>query len=480
MRPDILFTNAYHIGNDRHEQITMRPYPALGPLYVAAYLRQHGYSVAHHDSVFERDERALAEVAQRLDPRIVGVSALVIGRHTAREQIGLLKRQGRTVIAGGPDPSIVPGTYLKEYGADYVVVGEGEVTALELMDTLTGRSARPIEEVKGIAYLRDGELRFTRAREKIQDLDSLPWPARDLMDFAPYLRAWRDRHGYSSVHLLTSRGCPFRCNWCSKGVYGKTFRARDPKDVAREMRWLRETYQPERLWIADDLLGVQKKWVSAWRSAVLEADATIPFECLSRADLLSPEMLAELKEIGCFRIYFGAESGSQRVLDAMQKDTKVEDIHQASAMLKAAGIERGFFMMLGYPPEDRTDIALTIKMLMGIVPEMVGFSVAYPLEGTGFYEKVRAQMPVQADQWQGGNENRVLFNAAYSTRFYAATIQHIQARLRLARRSGFDRKVPVDLAKAAYYGLAAARARRDRRPRTLPVAAGPGFSHNGS
>ena len=139
----------------------------------------------------------------------MGVSALVIGRHTAREQIGMLKRQGRTVIAGGPDPSIVPGIYLKEYGADYVVVGEGELTALELMDTLTGRSARPIEEVQGIAYLRDGELRFTRAREKIQDLDSLPWPARDLMDFAPYLRAWRDRHGYSSVHLLTSRGCPF-------------------------------------------------------------------------------------------------------------------------------------------------------------------------------------------------------------------------------------------------------------------------------
>ncbi|MGH2410535.1 MAG: B12-binding domain-containing radical SAM protein, partial [Chloroflexota bacterium] len=211
-------------------------------------------------------------------------------------------------------------------------------------------------------------LTITRAREKIQDLDGLPWPARDLMDFTPYLAAWRSRHGYSSVHLLTSRGCPFRCNWCSKGVYGKTFRARDPKDVAREMRWLRETYQPERLWVADDLLGVKRSWVGAWREAVLAEDAAMPFECLSRADLLTPQMLAELKEIGCFRVYFGAESGSQRVLDAMQKDTKVDEIRAAAAMLKAAGIERGFFMMLGYPPEDIGDIRLTERMLMEIVP----------------------------------------------------------------------------------------------------------------
>lgn len=478
-RTDILFTNAYHISDDHHEQITMRPYPALGPLYIAAYLREHGYGVAFFDSVFQTDERALAARAQDLDPRFVGVSALVIGRHTAREQIRLLKGQGRTVIAGGPDPTIVPGIYLKEYGADYVVVGEGEHTALELMDTLSGRSARPIEEIQGIAYVRDGELRFTRAREKIKDLDSLPWPARDLMDVAPYLGAWRRRHGYSSVHLLTSRGCPFRCNWCSKGVYGKTFRARDPRDVAREMRWLIDTYAPERLWIADDLVGVQKRWVSAWRDAVLEEDAAIPFECLSRADLLTPEMLQQLKEIGCFRIYFGAESGSQRILDAMQKDTRVEDIYEAAALLKEAGIERGFFMMLGYPPEDLTDIKKTMRMLRDIVPEMVGFSVAYPLEGTPFFEKVRAQIPPQAEQWRSGNENRVLFNAAFSTRFYAATIQHIQARLRLSRRAGFDRKVPADVAKLLYFRMLAAVARHDRVRQAARPLAGPGFSHNG-
>jgi radical SAM superfamily enzyme YgiQ (UPF0313 family) len=382
------------------------------------------------------------------------------------------------VIAGGPDPSIVPGVYLR-YGADYVVVGEGEHTMLELMDHLTGRTARPLQEIQGIAYLRDGELAFTKARDRIKDLDSLPWPARDLLDMTPYLAAWRTRHGYSSVHLLTSRGCPFRCNWCSKGVYGKAFRARDPHDVAKEMRWLIDTYQPERMWVADDLIGVQKPWVTRWRDAVLAADAAIPFECLSRADLLTPAMLQELRQIGCFRIYFGAESGSQRILDAMQKDTKVEDIYAAARLLKEAGIERGFFMMLGYPPEDSTDITLTVKMLMDIVPEMVGFSVAYPLEGTPFYAKVREQIPPQAQQWQGGNENRVLFNATYSTAFYAATIQYIQSRLRLARRHGFDRKVPVDLAKVAYYRLAAARAKREKRRPARPLA-GPGFSHTGS
>jgi radical SAM superfamily enzyme YgiQ (UPF0313 family) len=478
MKPNILFTNAYHISDDHHEQITMRPYPALGPLYIAAYLRERGYAVAYFDSVFQHDERALAETMQRLDPPVVGVSALIIGRETAREQIRIAKEQGRTVIAGGPDPSIVPGTYLR-YGADYVVMGEGEHTAHELMDSLSGRSARPIEEIRGIAYLRDGELKYTRARDRIQDLDALPWPARDLLDLTPYLSAWRRRHGYSSVHLLTSRGCPFRCNWCSKGVYGKAFRARDPRDVAKEMRWLIDTYQPERLWIADDLIGVQKKWVSAWHDAVLEADAVLPFECLSRADLLTPQMVRELRQIGCFRIYFGAESGSQRVLDAMQKDTTVEQIYGASAMLKEAGIERGFFMMLGYPPEEMVDIKMTIKMLLDIVPEMVGFSVAYPIEGTPFHDAVRAQMSVQAPQWRSSNENRVLFDARYSTRFYAATIAYIQARLRLARRTRPDRRVPTDLAKLAYHALVAAGARRSRR-RPARALAGPGFSHTGS
>jgi anaerobic magnesium-protoporphyrin IX monomethyl ester cyclase len=373
MNQSVLFTNAYHISSDNHEQITMRPYPALGPLYVAAYLRDHGHEVAFFDSVFQHDEEGLCAAMQRLDPQYVGVSALVIGRDTAREQIRAAKDQGRTVIAGGPDPSIVPGTYLR-YGVDYVVVGEGELTMHELMDSLTGRTDRPVADINGIAYLRDGELKYSKARDRIKDLDALPWPARDLMDMSPYLAAWRKRHGYSSMHLLTSRGCPFRCNWCSKGVYGKAFRARNPRDVAREMRWLADTYQPERLWIADDLIGVQKPWVSSWADAVREVDAVIPFECLSRADLLTPEMVQELQSIGCFRIYFGAESGSQRVLDAMQKDTKVEDIYAAAAMLKDAGIERGFFMMLGYPPEDRTDIKRTVKMLMDIVPEMVGFS----------------------------------------------------------------------------------------------------------
>ena len=478
MPPDILFTNAYHISNDHHEQITMRPYPALGPLYVAAYLRRHGYGVAFFDSVFQTNEDALLATVRATRPRFVGVSALVIGRATAREQIRALKTMGCTVIAGGPDPSIVPEMYLREFGADFVVMGEGEYTTRELLDSLSGQGVRPVEEIQGIAFLRSGVLKITRAREKIQDLDGLPWPARDLMDFTPYLSAWRNRHGYSSVHLLTSRGCPFRCNWCSKGVYGKTFRARDPRDVAREMRWLRETYQPERLWVADDLIGVKRPWVTAWRAAVLAEDAAMPFECLSRADLLTPQMLAELKEIGCFRVYFGAESGSQRVLDAMQKDTKVDEIRGAASMLKAAGIERGFFMMLGYPPEDISDIRLTERMLMEIVPEMVGFSVAYPLEGTPFYEKVKAQIPLQAPQWRSGNENRVLFNAAYSTRFYAATIQRLQARLRLKRRTRLDRKAPVDIAKVVYYSLQAARARHDRRPVALPTA-GPEFSHNG-
>jgi radical SAM superfamily enzyme YgiQ (UPF0313 family) len=268
---------------------------------------------------------------------------------------------------------------------------------------------------------------------------------------------------------MMTRGCPYSCKWCSKAIFGQTYRARDPEDVADEMRFLMDRYHPDWIWIADDLVGVNKKWIARWHDAVLARGAQIPFECLSRVDLVEPEMLRQLREIGCRRIYFGVESGSQKVLDRMQKEFQVEAIYRASEMTKAAGIERGFFMMFGYLDEKHEDVRMTRRVLLDLVPEFAGFSVAYPLKGTPFYEEVKHQMPQQA-HWTATNENRVLWNTEYSQEYYRYNIAYLQKLLAWKRRKRTDAGSLQNLFKAGCYRAAVQVAMRARRKKLAPAA----------
>ncbi len=445
MTADILLSNSYFINRDAAEQRAMRPYPPLGLMYLSAYLKQHGYGVDVIDNTFRSDELDFALRLESTRAPVVGIHATVICRHMVSRLIRLAKEMGRTVVLGGPDPSIAPEDYLA-MGADFVGIGEGEHTLLELMEALTGRAARDPLSIAGLAFKRDGEMVETKARLLDRDPDSFPLPDRDSIDLQSYARPWKARHGVFAVHLMTSRGCPFGCKWCSRAPFGRTFRQRSPQSVAREMRFIKDTYRPDLLWIADDILGVDKRWISAWRAEVERLDAGIPFECLSRADLINEALVRDFQALGCRRVYVGAESGSQKVLDAMNKGITVEQIYTAAALLKRYGIERAFFMMLGYPGEEMADIDRSIRMLTEIGPEYTGFSVAYPLKGTVFYNEVKGLIPVE-HQWAESNENRPLHANVYSGRFYQQTIHLINKRLQLRRqRPGRPRWV-LDLLK---------------------------------
>jgi anaerobic magnesium-protoporphyrin IX monomethyl ester cyclase len=287
-----------------------------------------------------------------------------------------------------------------------------------------------------------------------------------MINLEQYVAAWRKRWGYTSLHIMTSRGCPFSCNWCSKEIFARSFRQHSPQRVVDEMLLLRDHYGVDRLWLADDIVGPNKKWMARWHTEVIERQARLPFECLTRVDLVSETLIGQLKDIGCWKIYYGAESGSQKVLDAMHKETKIEEIYTATRLTKQAGIQVGFFIMFGYPGEELADVRKTERMLNELKPETAGFSVAYPLKGTPFYETVKAQMAPQQHQWSSTNENRLLFKARFPNQYYNLTIRMLQKRQSARQRPPLDPGRAADWGKAVVFDLMRRRVlRRSERQR---------------
>jgi radical SAM superfamily enzyme YgiQ (UPF0313 family) len=453
--PDLLLSNSYFLDLDEHEKTIMKPYAPLGPMSLSSYLKQKGADVHLHDTTFTSlaDYRATVE---RLRPRVVGISSNCISRFTAREMAGIAKRAGvGLVVAGGPDPVSYADVYF-DAGVDVVAAGEGEETLEELLEICSGRddlssltAGDDLASVAGILYRRaDGKTVTTAARAKIKDLDALPFPDRESIDLEPYMATWKRHHGYSSLSFITQRGCPYRCAWCSASVFGHTFRQRSPSNVVDEMLYLRDRYNPDKFWVADDVLSINKKWVWKWVDEIRARDAATPFECLSRVDLVDEEMLEGLAAAGAYRIWYGAESGAQHVLDAMNKGTKVEEIRRAVGWSKAAGIEVGLFIMLGYPTETRDDVLATLRLLKDLDPEVFGIAVAFPMKGTDFYDNIKPLVKAES-HWTQTNENKLVFHGQYRPRFYwfAERLLHNEVALhRLVKRR--DAR-PVELARRA-------------------------------
>ncbi len=443
---DLLLVNPLFLFEDPVEAKLMTPYFPLGLLYVAAVAREAGYTVEIFDAMFAESDADFVAELHRTRPKVVGFGVLATVRRTALRLAALAKAQDATVIMGGADPTARPDVYLRHQAAegqavDLVAVGEAEATIVKLLSLLvtdysfeenpvTAQTLirQRLSEIPGVAYRDEtGKVVVTERCALLQNIDDLPYPARDLVNWAPYRAAWRANHGSFSMSLIASRGCPFECAWCQKIVFGRSFRPRDPVSVAEELRQMKEAYHPDFVRIVDDAMGIQKGWVKAWRDAVLEKDAVIPFECLSRVDLLDADIVRWLKEAGCQRIALGAESGSQRVLDAMHKGARVEQIYHAARICRDFGIETYFYMMVGYPSETWQDLLMSAKLLRETRPDIFSTTIAYPLPGTAFYEQVKDRLPQDdglVPDWDYTAENRLLFGRSqYSTFFYRRVIR---------------------------------------------------------
>jgi anaerobic magnesium-protoporphyrin IX monomethyl ester cyclase len=400
-------------------------------------------------------------------------------REAAFRMIGLARDAGCHVIVCGADATDHHHAYL-DRGAHHVLLGEGEATLIELLDHLEGRGRADIADVPGLVARVDGEVVHTGRRPVLRDLDALPHPARDLVDIDRYRRLWRERHGYFSMNLVASRGCPYHCNWCAKPIWGQRYHVRSPQDVAEEMASLARDHAPDHLWFADDILGLKPGWIEDWADALEARGVRVPFKCLSRPDLLlRGDTIEALARSGARSVWIGAESGSQKILDAMDKGTTVREILDATRRLRAHGIEVGYFLQFGYPGETRADIEATLDMVRRARPDDLGMSVSYPLPGTPFHASVRKELGTKQN-WNDSNDLAMMYRGPFTTAFYRQlhTVLHKEFRMRRTWRrlrcSG-PRPGPRELAAMAVYAatLPAARARLRHRATAPDRGLGP-------
>jgi radical SAM superfamily enzyme YgiQ (UPF0313 family) len=430
--PDLLLTHGYFLYEDPKERQIMKPYAPLGILYLCSHLRQKGFDVEVFDTTFSSREQLFRHLRSE-KPSVLGIYANLMTRTNVIEVLSVAREAGWTIIVGGPEPGAYALEYL-ESGANFVVFGEGEVTMEELLQALqNGNNSNDFARISGLAYLdAHGMMQQTAPRTQIADLDSQPWPARDAIDIRRYVQTWRDHHGSGSINFITARGCPYKCNWCSHQVFGQTHRRRKPGMVVDEVEWLVKEYTPEMVWVSDDVFTIHHGWLREYATEMRRRGLRVPFECISRADRLNAEMLDLLAELGCFRIWIGSESGSQRILDAMDRGVKIEQVQKAVEMSRARGIQSGMFLMWGYEGEELEDIEATIKHVSTSKPDIFFTTVSYPIKGTPYYNRIADRL-VQLQPWSKSSDRELKIRGRHTQKFYAYADKLLRDEVALAR-----------------------------------------------
>jgi anaerobic magnesium-protoporphyrin IX monomethyl ester cyclase len=428
----ILVCHSYYLRLDQKQILRAKPYPPLATLQVVAMLRKAGHRVAFFDAMLAGGMDEYDGLLRTESPRLVlfyednfnFLSKMCLGamRRAACEMIGSARRAGARVVSAGPDVTDAPDPYLKA-GADLALIGEGLSALWEVLPRLDARPDAPAADladgVAGIAVFNGGRTLTQTATKSLGVVTEVGLAAWDLVDMERYRAVWVKAHGYFSLNMAASRGCPFRCAWCAKPIWGNQYLQRYATEVAEEMAYLKRAFDPDHIWFADDIFGFRVDWVAEFAASVRALGAEIPFTIQTRADLVSERMAEALRDAGCREAWIGAESGSQRVLDAMNKGTTVAEIRVARDRLRAVGIRVGFFIQLGYMGEELDDILATRDLLSAAQPDEIGVSVSYPLPGTKFYELVKAQLGGKT-HWQESNDLDMMFRGTYISDFYRA------------------------------------------------------------
>ena len=423
---NILFTHSYFYRFDPKQWKAKQPYPPLGTLYGAAYLRMKGYGVSIFDTNLKKSPDEIVPVLKEEKPKYLVIfddgfnyltkMCLTNMREAAFRLTELGKEAGCTVIVSSSDSTDHYDMYLSK-GANYVILGEAEITLGELINNLEEENSE-LQNVQGLVYISNQKKINTGRRDILKDLDSLPMPAWDLVDINSYKDIWLENHGFFSLNIATTRGCPFKCNWCAKPIYGNRYNTRSPENVVEEIMQLINNYSVDHFWVCDDIFGLKPGWVKRFRNLVKEKNLKFTYKIQSRVDLLLQEdTIDALAESGAETVWVGAESGSQKILDAMDKGTTVEQIHSATKLLKSKGIKTAFFLQFGYLGEGKEDIQKTIDMVLELLPDDIGISVSYPLPGTVFYEKVKDELKTKAN-WTDSDDLAVMFRSTYTPQFY--------------------------------------------------------------
>jgi anaerobic magnesium-protoporphyrin IX monomethyl ester cyclase len=440
---DLVFSHSYYYQFDSKQWSNKTPYPPLGTLYAASYLRENGYKVGVFDANLLDDPKTIEPYLKEHQPKTFVLyddgfnyltkMCLTTMREAAFEMIKIAKELHCHVIVCSSDSTDHYEKYL-EAGADFVIQGEGEISLKELVDALVNNE--DTTTIKGLVFKKDNEITKNPKHPVLRNLDELPIPAWDLIDIEPYRKIWEAGGKEFTLNITTTRGCPFKCNWCAKPIYGNRYNSHSPEYITKHIKYLSETYGVNRFWMCDDIFGLKPNWVQNFNIELKKAELSISYYIQSRVDLLLKEdTIDALSESGLEEVWVGAESGSQAILDAMDKDTKVEQIYEATRLLKAKNVRVAFFIQFGYVGETKEDIEKTIDMIKELVPDNLGVSVSYPLPGTQFYDKVKDDLKLKAN-WTDSDDLAMLFKGTYSSAFYKKLQRYVHKEYR--KSQGFS------------------------------------------
>ena len=422
----ILFSHSYFMRLDPKQWQTAQPYAPLGTLYVMSLMRENGFDVSLFDSMFSHSPLEVISYLEKGQPDFFVIyddgfnyltkMCLTNMRKAAFEMCKIAKQHGCTVIVSSSDSTDQFEKYLNE-GADFILIGEAEYTLLELINVIN-KNEKNFSLIQGLAFKKNDFIIKTTRRSVIKNLDLLPFPAWDILNIEPYKKMWLKSSGYFSMNIGTTRGCPFKCNWCAKPIYGNRYNSRSARDVVNELKVLKEKFQFDHIWFCDDIFGLKPGWINEFADLIEKEKLYFKFKIQARADLLLQEdNIKNLARAGCDNIWMGAESGSQKILDAMDKGTTVDQIFTATNLLKKNNIKPSFFIQFGYPGETKEDIQKTVSMINKLLPHSIGISVSYPLPGTVFFEKVKEQLKEKAN-WSDSDELALMFRNTYPASFY--------------------------------------------------------------
>ena len=422
----ILFTHSYFYKFDSKQSNTHQPYPPLGTIYAAAVMREAGYEVSLFDTALIDTPELILSVIKKDKPDYLVIyddgfnyltkMCLTNMREAAFRIAEIAKQNGIIVLESSSDAADHFEKYL-DRNVDFVIIGEGEKTLKELINKLD-KNENDFEKIDGLAFRKDGRTIKTSSRQILKDLDVLPLPAWDLVNIDEYRDIWLTNNKYFSLNIATTRGCPFKCNWCAKPIYGNRYNVRSPKNVIDEIIFLQKSFGVNHFWMCDDIFGLKPGWVQEFRDLVKLNGLKFKYKIQSRVDLLLQEdTITALEQSGAETVWVGAESGSQKILDAMDKGTTVEEIHAATKLLKQNNISVAFFLQFGYPGETKEDINKTVEMVLNLMPDEIGISVSYPLPGTKFYENVKDQLKTKSN-WADSDELALMFRNTFPPAYY--------------------------------------------------------------
>ncbi len=432
----ILFTHSYFLHFDAKQLELSKPYPPLATLVAAAFIRENGFEVDFYDIHFDQNIQGITQKLKEYQPDVLVIyddgfnyltkMCLTNMRDAAFKITQKAVDSGIKVFLSSSDSTDHYTSYI-EKGAEAVLLGEAEDTLLEVLNALKNNT--DYSDCLGLATKKNGQIHINSKRPVRKNLDELPFAAWDLLEIKPYRKAWK-KHGYFSMNMATTRGCPFKCNWCAKPIYGNKYNSRSPQNVVKELVLMHQMFHFDHIWFSDDIFGLKPNWVKQFNEEVEKEKLQFRYKIQSRADLLvKDETIIELVKSGADEVWIGAESGSQKILDAMDKGTTIEQIYEATHLMKKHGLRPCFFLQFGYLDEQKEDVDATINMLFELMPDDIGISISYPLPGTLFYNKVKTQLTDKTN-WTDSNELLLMYKSTFSPEYYKSLHRFIHKKFR--------------------------------------------------